>query len=104
MELAALDWSQLDREFQRYSEYLKTSLAELTRRTFSQTTTQQIMVRGVSEVLRQPEFSQIQQVQPIIHLLEEEQEQLWQLIFDKTELEQIDKPQVTIRIGSENTL
>ncbi len=103
MELAALDWSQLDREFQRYGEYLKTSLAELNRRTFSPTTTQ-IMVRGVSEVLRQPEFSQIQQVQTIIHLLEEEQEQLWRLIFDETELEQPEKPQVTVRIGSENTL
>ncbi len=102
-ELAALDWSQLDQEFQRYGEYLKTSLVELTRRTFSPTTTQ-IMVRGVSEVLRQPEFSQIQQVQTIIQLLEEEQEKLWRLIFDETELEQIDKPQVTIRIGSENTL
>ncbi|MEL6462517.1 MAG: heat-inducible transcriptional repressor HrcA [Cyanobacteria bacterium J06621_15] len=103
MELAALDWSQLDQEFQRYGEYLKTSLVELTRRTFSPTNTQ-IMVRGVSEVLRQPEFSQIQQVQTIIQLLEQEQEQLWHLIFDETELEQINKPQVTVRIGSENTL
>ena len=103
IELAKLDWSQLDQEFQRYGEYLKTSLAELTRRTFSPTNTQ-IMVRGVSEVLRQPEFSQIQQVQTIIQLLEEEQEQLWRLIFDQTELEQINKPQVTVRIGSENTL
>ena len=103
IELAALDWSQLDREFQRYGEYLKTSLIELNRRTSSFTNTQ-IMVRGVSEVLRQPEFSQIQQVQTIIHLLEEEQEQLWRLIFDETELEQTDKPQVTVRIGSENTL
>ncbi|AFY53796.1 heat-inducible transcription repressor HrcA [Rivularia sp. PCC 7116] len=103
MELAVLDWSQLDLEFQRYGEYLKTSLVELNRRTFSPTNTQ-IMVRGVSEVLRQPEFSQIQQVQTIIQLLEEEQEQLWRLIFDETELEQLDKPHVTVRIGSENTL
>ncbi len=103
MELAILDWSQLDQEFQRYGEYLKISLVELTRRTFSPKNTQ-IMVRGVSEVLRQPEFSQIQQVQTIIQLLEEEQEQLWRLIFDETELEQLDKPQVTVRIGSENTL
>lgn len=103
MELTLLDWSQLDIEFQRYGEYLKTSLVELTRRTFSPTNAQ-IMVRGVSEVLRQPEFSQIQQVQTIIHLLEEEQEQLWRLIFDETELEKLDKPHVTVRIGSENTL
>ena len=81
MKLALLDWSKLDREFQCYGEYLKTSLVELTRRTFSPTTTQ-IMVRGVSEVLRQPEFSQIQQVQTIIQLLEEEQEKLLDMLAE----------------------
>jgi len=30
-ELAALDWSQLDREFQRYGDLLKTFLTDLTR-------------------------------------------------------------------------
>jgi heat-inducible transcriptional repressor len=103
LELGKLDWTQLDREFQCYGEFLKTSLVELSRRTHNSSTTQ-IMVRGVSEVLRQPEFSQLQQVQTIIQLLEEEQEQLWKLIVDEPELEDSGKSRVTVRIGAENTL
>ncbi|MEH2392489.1 MAG: heat-inducible transcriptional repressor HrcA [Nostoc sp.] len=103
LELANLNWSELDQEFQRYGEFLKNSVAELTRRTLAPTTTQ-IMVRGVSEVLRQPEFSQLQQVQTIIHLLEEEQDQLWRLIFEEPEPEDVGKSRVTVRIGAENPL
>ena len=103
LELAKLNWSELDQEFQRYGEFLKNSVAELTRRTHAPTATQ-IMVRGVSEVLRQPEFSQLQQVQTIIHLLEEEQDQLWRLIFEEPELEDVGKSKVTVRIGAENVL
>ncbi len=103
LELANLNWSELDQEFQRYGEFLKHSVAELTRRTHAPTATQ-IMVRGVSEVLRQPEFSQLQQVQTIIHLLEEEQDQLWRLIFEEPELEDVGKSKVTVRIGTENLL
>jgi heat-inducible transcriptional repressor len=103
LELAHLDWTQLDREFHHYGEFLKVSLLELSRRTFTPANTQ-IMVRGVSEVLRQPEFSQLQQVQTIIQLLEEEQEQLWRLICDEPETEDTGKSRVTIRIGAENPL
>lgn len=99
-ELAVLDWTQLDREFQSYGDFLKSFLADLTRRAKPPATTQ-IMVRGVSEVLRQPEFAQLQQVQTIIHLLEEEQDQLLPLIFEEPEA---GKRRVTIRIGAENPL
>ena len=101
-ELAALDWSQLDREFQRYGDFLKTFLADVSRRTQPPATTQ-IMIRGVAEVLRQPEFSELQQVQAIIHLLEEEQDQLWPLIFEEPEVEP-GRRRVTVRIGAENPL
>lgn len=103
LELATLDWSELDQEFQRYGEFLKNSVVELARRTVAPAATQ-IMVRGVSEVMRQPEFSQLQQVQTIIHLLEEEQDQLWRLIFEKSETEDVGKSKVTVRIGAENPL
>lgn len=102
LELAKLDLTQLDREFQRYSDYLKTILADLSRRTQPPAITQ-MMIRGVAEVLRQPEFSELQQVKRIIHLLEEEQQQLLPLIFEAPELESKGR-KVTIRIGSENTL
>jgi heat-inducible transcriptional repressor len=101
LELTKLNWSELDQEFQRYGEFLKNSLAELLRKTLAPTTTQ-ILVRGVAEVLRQPEFSQLQQVQTIIHLLEEEQDQLWQLIFE--EPADSGKSRVMVRIGAENPL
>ncbi|CEJ48271.1 heat-inducible transcriptional repressor HrcA [Umezakia ovalisporum] len=103
LELTTLNWSDLDQAFQRYGEFLKSSVAELTRRHLTPTTTQ-IMVRGVAEVLRQPEFSQLQQVQTIIHLLEEEQDQLWRLIFEESETEDLGKSKVTVRIGTENPL
>ncbi|NMG21036.1 heat-inducible transcriptional repressor HrcA [Brasilonema bromeliae] len=103
-ELANLKWSELAQEFQRYGEFLKNSLADLARRTLTPSATQ-IMVRGVAEVLRQPEFSELQQVQMLIHLLEEEQDQLWRLIFEEQpEAEEMGKPRVTVRIGSENPL
>ncbi|MBD2292811.1 heat-inducible transcriptional repressor HrcA [Anabaena sphaerica FACHB-251] len=103
LELAQLDWSELDQEFQRYGEFLKSSLTELLQRAVAPTATQ-IMVRGVGEVLRQPEFAQIQQVQTIMHLLEEEQEQLWRLICEEPEVEETGKARVTVRIGAENPL
>ena len=102
-ELAVLDWTQLDREFQRYGDYLKTVLSDLSRRTQPPATTQ-IMIRGFTEVLRQPEFSELQQVKTIIHLLEEEQQQLLPLIFEEPELQLKPGRRVTIRIGTENTL
>ena len=102
-ELATLDWTELDQEFQRYGEFLKHSAAELARRTVTPSATQ-IMIRGVAEVLRQPEFSQLQQVQTIIQLLEEEQDQLWRLIFEEPEADEVGKSRVMVRIGSENPL
>lgn len=99
-ELASLDWSQLDREFQCYSDFLITFLTDLSRRTQPPAATQ-IMIRGVAEVLRQPEFSELHQVQTIIQLLEEEQDQLWPLIFEP---EVAGGRRVTVRIGSENLL
>jgi len=74
-DLVALDWGELDREFSSYADFLRTVLAELTRRAQPLATTQ-IMISGLAEVLRQPEFSELQQVKTIIQLLDEEQDQL----------------------------
>ena len=101
-ELATLDWSELDREFEQYADFLKSLLTELGSRSQLSATTPMV-IRGVSEVLRQPEFSQLEQVQMLLHLLEEEQEQLIPLIFELPELETVTQG-VKIRIGSENPL
>jgi heat-inducible transcriptional repressor len=101
-EIATLDWSELDREFAQYAVFLRTLLAELTRRTLAPVPTP-IMIRGISEVLRQPEFSELQQVQMLLHLLEEEQDQLWPVIFESPGVLTSER-RVTVRIGSENPL
>lgn len=102
-EIATLDWSELGREFKRYGDLLRIALVELHRRTQSSISTQ-ILINGVSEVLRRhPEFSEVQQVQTIIQLLESEPDQLWSLIFDASELALSDR-RVMVRIGMENPL
>src|SRR5579883_2063683 len=101
-ELATLDWSELDREFEHYADLLRIILAELTRRSQPPAPTQ-IVTSGLAEVLRQPEFSELHQVQTIIHLLEEEQHQLVPLIFEHSDSQQPGK-RVSVRIGAENPL
>jgi heat-inducible transcriptional repressor len=98
-ELATLDWQALDREFERYADFLRELLTSFSRRHQIPEYTQ-IQFSGISEVLRQPEFSQLQQVQTLIHLLEDEQESLWPLIVQLPREEQT----VNIRIGTENPL
>ncbi|ACK69613.1 heat-inducible transcription repressor HrcA [Gloeothece citriformis PCC 7424] len=101
-ELATLDWSELDQEFTQYTNFLKKLLRELARNLQSSVTTP-IIVHGVSEVLRQPEFSQLQQIQMLLHLLEEEQDQLLPLVFEISNPAVLIK-RVRVKIGSENPL
>jgi heat-inducible transcriptional repressor len=101
-ELSSIDWSELDRDFQRYGDFLKTVLAELSRRSQAPAPTQ-ILISGLSEVMRLPEFSEVHQVQTIVHLLEDEQDQLLPLIFEPSLFDQPGR-RVTIRIGAENPL
>lgn len=97
LAVAHLDWDELGREFDRRGQALREALIHLARRAQTPIATR-ILISGVSEVLRQPEFSELQQVQTLIHLLEAEQDQLWSLIFDEPE----DERRVRIRIGMEN--
>jgi heat-inducible transcriptional repressor len=102
-EIATLDWGELGREFERYGELLRTAVAELNRRCQLSVSTQ-ILINGVAELLRRhPEFSEVQQVQTIMQLLESETDQLWSLIFDSAELDATGR-RVMVRIGAENPL
>jgi heat-inducible transcriptional repressor len=101
-DLATLDWSELGREFERYSQFLSSLRSEIARRVSQSPAPTQILVSGMAEVLRQPEFSELHQVQAILHLLEAEQHQLVPLIFDQPESEP--GRRVTVRIGAENPL
>jgi len=101
-ELSSLDLVELDREFERYGNFLQAVLTEMSRPSGSPASTQ-MMISGLSEVLRYPEFSQLQQVQTLIQLLEDEQEQLVPLIFDHPNAD-LPGRRVMVRIGSENPL
>jgi heat-inducible transcriptional repressor len=59
------------------------------------------VIHGVADALRLPEFSELQQVQMLLHLLEQEQNQVWQVIFDPPLTQQ---RRVKVVIGAENPL
>lgn len=122
-DINALDWNELGQEFEHYATLLQSSLSGLQSRIKAQPSAAPVIISGIAEVLkRHPEFSELQQVQAIIQLLEEDQEQLVPLFFSNdgviTEpatseahgdpMEQsplaasaYPNPNVTIRIGSE---
>jgi heat-inducible transcriptional repressor len=65
-----------------------------------------MVVSGLAEVLRQPEFSDAQRIQAIVRLLEEDQSQLWPLFCATAPLgtPRINDVDVRVWIGSENPL
>jgi heat-inducible transcriptional repressor len=100
-ELATLDWKEMDQSFAQYGNFLKLLLQQINR-CLQPTLSAPLMVHGVSEMLRQPEFGQLQQVQMLLHLLEEEQDQLLPLIWESPD--RVLDRRVTVRIGAENPL
>ncbi|GAB4284356.1 MAG: heat-inducible transcriptional repressor HrcA [Oscillatoriaceae cyanobacterium] len=98
-ELYQLDGVPLGRDFERYAESLKAWLASFSRRDTTKGT--EIAISGVSEVLRQPEFSELNQVQTLLQLLEDQLPELWPLIFEDT---QTTGKRVKVRIGAENPM
>ena len=99
-DITALDWTENDHEFTRYNDFLKL-LIERLKLTLQTNSSSPMVMQGVAEFLRQPEFSQLQQVQTLLSLLEEQQEQLSPIIFTFPEL---DLKRVSIKIGMENSL
>lgn len=103
MEISTIDWSELDREFQHYIDAIEAIVADLDRRHQS-VSSFQIMISGIAEVLHQPEFSELQQLKTILHLLESQPDRVGELIFDAPPLDNPRNPQIAIRIGAENPL
>lgn len=110
-DLVTLDPGELDQDFQRYAEFLTLLLSDLTQRNQS-INPKNILVGGLAEVLQQPEFSELQQAQTLIHLLDEGQDLLWPLIHEwaattqasTSSIPKADRKKVKVRIGSENLL
>ena len=98
-EITALDWTNIDREFFHYTDFLDGLLDRL--KLSIKAKSSPMVIQGVAELLRQPEFSQLQQVQTLLSLLEQ-QDRLSPIIFTLSEIE--DLKRVKIRIGEENQL
>jgi heat-inducible transcriptional repressor len=79
-ELSNLDWSELDQEFKKYAMFLKKLLKQLQNHA-QLCASKNIVIKGISEVLKQPEFCQVDQVKMLLNLLEEKQDYLFPLIF-----------------------
>ena len=101
-EISLLDWSEIDRDFAQYANFFKTLFNQL-QISFQHNNSSPILIHGVSEFLRHPEFSQLQQVQTLLSLLEEQQDRLLPAIFSLPKVEDSLK-RVSITIGEENHL
>lgn len=104
-DVATLNWGELDAEFQHYGTLLCQALDHLAQRS-QVSETPQLVVSGLSEVLRQPEFFDAQRIQSIVRLLEEDQSQLWPLFFDTPPVasQTLNGVDVKVWIGAENPL
>jgi heat-inducible transcriptional repressor len=105
-EIYKLDGKELAKEFKTYTNFINLLLQEINRHyNLSNSTPIPIMIRGISEFIRQPEFSQMNQVHNLLYLLEEEQQKLLSLIFDFTSShyssQSYPASKVKVSIGSE---
>ena len=106
-DIQALDWQDLGNEFKYYAAILQ----DVCRNLMEQSQPQDngpVLFGGLSEVLRQPEFTELKQAHSLIHFLEEQNSDLWPLMWQwetAISLEEDDESHnISIRIGSENTL
>ncbi|MEL7074530.1 MAG: heat-inducible transcriptional repressor HrcA [Cyanobacteria bacterium J06648_1] len=100
-DIFALNWTKIDHEFVQYNSFLELLCDRLKLALQNQSSSPMVM-HGVAELLRQPEFSQLQQVQTLLSLLEEQQDELSPVIFSFPEFESLKR--VSIKIGMENSL
>jgi heat-inducible transcriptional repressor len=101
-EIDNLDWSALGRDFDRYIHAMTTVLQALAQRSSTAHAPTQLLISGVSEVLRQPEFTELNQLQNLLALLESQQDQLLPLFGGQLGNE-ADR-RVNVLIGAENPL
>jgi heat-inducible transcriptional repressor len=94
---SAINWADLDLQFQQYAVLLEQSLQQLMK-LCDRTALGQMFISGLTELLRQPEFSNLRQVQNIVQLLEADRASLMALIIDQPTPS---ANSVSIRIGSE---
>jgi len=100
------DWQGMEVELQTYAPAIEDALGELVRRGRPAAPCQ-LLISGLSEVLRQPEFAESQQVESIVRLLEAEPNQLWPLLWDDglpKQASPLGDRNLRVWIGSENPI
>lgn len=102
-QLNRVDWNELSQELQCYADNIQNLLFEFSRQGQSRSPSH-ILISGVAEVLRQPEFNELQHVQSLLQLLEDEQAQLLPIIFETSQNSDLTGNRIKVRIGSENPL
>jgi heat-inducible transcriptional repressor len=103
VELEQLDWQLLGQDFDRYGNLLQTIIQDIRRRLNQSAVPSQFVMSGVSEVLRQPEFMELGQLQMILQLLEGAQHQVVPLMFEPSSLQDAGRS-LNVWIGAENPL
>ena len=94
-EISSLDWDEVDTA-EHHVLALCQAIDDLSRRKRQPQT--HILVKGVADVLSQPEFAEQSQLRNLVSLLADGREQLWPLIYSD------DSPLLKIWIGEENPL
>ncbi|MEN9232208.1 MAG: heat-inducible transcriptional repressor HrcA [Thermostichus sp. DG02_5_bins_236] len=105
-ELQDLSWLKLDEEFRTYGHWLQQLLRSVVQR-YLQPPLGQVFSAGMTELMRQPEFSQAQQVQAVVQLIEEGSQQLQGMIglrpMDMTGLQTPKTTQSSVKAKSGST-
>jgi heat-inducible transcriptional repressor len=99
-ELLLINWQVLGDRFSSCVLAIKKLVTVLQQRSLPST---QVMMRGFSGLLRQPEFAELQQVQNLLQLLEAEPAQIWQSLVPGMPLgTSLGTEKISIKIGTEN--
>lgn len=101
-EITALDWGDLNDTFQVYTDFIN-NLIKLIKSNYRLSNSSQILARGFSKLVQQPEFACIEQVKILLKLIEKDQDKLLPLIFNNNKNDNFWQ-KVRISIGSENPL
>ena len=101
-QITSLNWQELDQDFKIYANFINDLLIKIqSKHPTSQSTP--ILMQGFSKLVQQPEFTQIEQIKILLNFLEQEQEQLFPLVFN-LDNNHLSSEKVQIRIGTENPL
>jgi heat-inducible transcriptional repressor len=99
-ELLLINWQVLGDRFSGCVLAIEKLVTVLQQRSLPST---QVMMRGFSGLLRQPEFAELQQVQNLLQLLEAEPAQIWRSLVPGMPMgTSLGTEKISIRIGTEN--